>query len=204
MEEEEKAPKSSIYTKTGDRGTSSLYSGERRPKDDPIFEALGTVDELNANIGVARQYCAQAGNLQLDTYLASIQSTLLDLGSCIATPVNTSSEAKIKHVEFNPDVTEEMESWTDQLDARLPPLKNFILPSGGFTSAHLHVARAVCRRLERRIWPLVNKDALDDNVAIFLNRLSDFLFVSSRFAAQFENKQETMYKKGSGTKEREL
>merc|ERR1719295_751607 len=141
-----------VYTKTGDKGTSSLYNMERRPKDDPIFEALGDTDELNASIGIARQYCVESQN-GLNEKLIEIQSRLMDVGSHIATPLSSdkSNESKKKHVEFDVENTSNLEEWIDELDASLPELKNFILPSGGMSSAHLHLSRAICRRCERRV-----------------------------------------------------
>jgi cob(I)alamin adenosyltransferase len=124
-----------IYTKTGDSGTSSLYNGERRPKDDEFFEALGDVDELNSAIGLAREYAlGSAGgksnttNVGLDEALSEIQSRLLDVGSAIATPKDTSKAEQVAKMTFPPDPTAQLEKWIDDIDSRLPPLKNFILP----------------------------------------------------------------------------
>eukprot|EP00484_Ammonia_sp_Unknown_P028591 CAMPEP_0197037402 /NCGR_PEP_ID=MMETSP1384-20130603/14626_1 /TAXON_ID=29189 /ORGANISM="Ammonia sp." /LENGTH=241 /DNA_ID=CAMNT_0042467703 /DNA_START=104 /DNA_END=829 /DNA_ORIENTATION=+ len=185
-----------IYTKTGDKGSSSLYNLERRSKDDPIFEALGDTDELNAAIGVARQYCLQSNN-GLNEKLIEIQSRLMDIGSAIATPISSekSNESKKRHVHFAEENVSNLETWIDELDQSLPALRNFILPSGGFSSSHLHLARAVCRRCERHIIPLKRNDDITDSVAIYLNRLSDFLFVAARYAAHHEQKSEIVYQK---------
>jgi ATP:cob(I)alamin adenosyltransferase len=125
-----------IYTRTGDKGSSSLYNGQRRSKDDNIFEALGDVDELNANIGMAREYVLEtlstSGNLaslqSLSEQLAEIQSRLLDLGSAIATPLDSSSPEQLSRVAFPSEMSVTLERWIDEADDKLPPLRNFILP----------------------------------------------------------------------------
>jgi ATP:cob(I)alamin adenosyltransferase len=195
-----------IYTKTGDEGTSSLYSGERRSKTDAAFAALGDVDELNSVIGVAREFVASRtettsesndlGMTSIDEQLQEIQSRLLDIGSAVATPISTSSESKIKRVSFSEHHADTLERWIDQHDATLPQLTNFILPSGGFAASHLHLARAVCRRAERSVLPLVSQKSTDAQVSIYLNRLSDYLFTIARVAAKQDCKPEIVYKKG--------
>jgi len=197
-----------IYTKTGDKGTTSLYSGERRPKDDAIFDALGAVDELNAHIGLSREHLLslmQQTSTVLDSEshekfaerLSHIQSRLLDLGSCIATPAeSTTSEVKLNRVKFDNNNIVLLEEWIDQMDEHLPALKNFILPGGGLTSSQLHVARTVCRRAERNVVHLTNNGAQGlEDVQKFLNRLSDYLFMAARFAAKMEGKEEVIYQK---------
>ena len=196
-----KAPrKFKVYTKTGDKGTSSLYSGERASKDDRIFAALGDTDELNAHIGVAREHCQSSAIPGLDVQLAEIQSRLLDLGSSIATPLPSASASKIRRVHFAEDNTERLESWIDAMDEELPPLRNFILPSGGLSAAHLHVARTVCRRAERSVVPLVREETTERSVHVYLNRLSDYLFTAARYAALREGKTEVVYKKARAKK----
>jgi len=192
-----KPPKSTIYTKRGDSGSSSLFTGEKLPKSSVIFEALGTIDELSANIGVARQYCIQSKN-GLNDYLEDIQSDLIDIGASIATPRKSeaATDVKLAKTSFDAEKTIALENWIDYLDAQLPPLKNFILPSGGFSSSFLHVSRSVCRRSERVVWPLVQSGEVENSVAIYLNRLSDLLFVCARYAAMKEGSQETSYKQG--------
>lgn len=187
-------PKSKLYTRTGDKGTSGLYNGERRAKDDVVFEALGSVDELNSFLGVAREYCSQAGN-GIETQIDEIQSRLLDIGSVIATPLSSSSDEQLARVKFDAGHIERVEKWIDSLDATVPPLRNFILPSGGLASSNLHVARTACRRAERRVVPLVQGEHCDVVVGQYLNRLSDYLFAAARFAAHFEKKEETVYKR---------
>ena len=125
-------------------------------------------------------------------------STTSDIGSVIATPVETTkSEDKLSRVKFNAEeYTAHIEKWIDEMDEVLEPLKNFILPSGGFTSSQLHVARTVCRRSERDVVSLINRGQQGlEGVQKYLNRLSDFLFVSARFAAKIEGQSEVIYKK---------
>lgn len=184
-----------VYTKTGDKGTSQLFSGERRPKNDAVFQALGDTDELNAQIGVAVEQARVAGNAELPPRLEQIQSRLFDLGACVATPLTSASESKQRRTGlFDEQNVAQLEAWIDEMDEQLPPLKCFILPSGGgLASTHLHVARAVCRRAERSVVPLVAAGDVDGVAQRYLNRLSDFLFVSARFAALREGKEETKW-----------
>ncbi|KAI8466661.1 MAG: Adenosylcobalamin biosynthesis, ATP:cob(I)alamin adenosyltransferase-like protein [Monoraphidium minutum] len=185
-----------IYTKTGDSGTASLYNGERRPKEDQAFAALGDVDELNSALGVAREFCGgEHGDLAQQ--LATLQSRLLDVGSAVATPLDQSTERKRAQARFEPEATDALEAWIDAMDEDLPQLRNFILPSGGRAAAFLHLARSVCRRAERSVVPLVRGGAVDAAVGCFLNRLSDYLFQAARWAALKEGKEETTYKKGA-------
>ncbi|XP_023689104.1 corrinoid adenosyltransferase MMAB [Paramormyrops kingsleyae] len=183
-----------IYTKTGDKGFSSTFTGERRPKEDPVFEALGATDELSAAIGLAREFCLDRGH-PFTEELDKIQCILQDVGSNIATPLSSARESHIKKTKFSAQAVSDLECWIDRYTAELPPLKNFILPSGGKSSASLHVARTACRRAERRAIPIVRAGEADPDVAIFLNRLSDYLFIMARYAALKEGQQETIYQR---------
>lgn len=181
--------KSGVYTRTGDKGTSSLFTGERRSKNDLVFHALGTVDELNSHIGLARAYLHDAAVFPLKPRLMSaledVQRRLFHCGALVATP--SSADRPILH---NPqDWTKELEALVDAMDATLPPLASFILPGGGKAAAQLHVCRSTCRRAERCIVELLDRDhtryqtsAVAD-AAIFVNRLSDFFFVAARLAS---------------------
>ncbi|XP_061842392.1 corrinoid adenosyltransferase MMAB isoform X2 [Nerophis lumbriciformis] len=181
-----------IYTKTGDKGFSSTFTGERRPKEDHIFEALGNTDELSSAIGLAREFCLEKGHAfthQLD----KIQCVLQDVGSNIATPRSSARESHRTRTNFTATPIADLEGWIDALTEELPPLTNFILPSGGKSSAALHLARTVCRRAERSVAPIVRSGEADPDVARFLNRLSDYLFTVARYAALKENNKEKIY-----------
>ncbi|XP_068560023.1 corrinoid adenosyltransferase MMAB [Cebidichthys violaceus] len=183
-----------IYTKTGDKGFSSTFTGERRPKEDHIFEALGSTDELSSAIGLAREFCLDKGHTftyQLD----KIQCILQDVGSNIATPRSSARESHIKRTTFTAQPIADLENWIDTFTEELPPLTNFILPSGGKGSAALHLARTVCRRAERSVAPIVRTGEADPEIAKFLNRLSDYLFTAARYAAMKEGNEETIYKR---------
>ena len=181
-----------IYTKTGDGGSSSLYNGERRQKTDRIFAALGDVDELNSLIGIAREYLPVTGE-ELNTQLETIQSRLLDIGSCIATP-ESSSDTKLQRVAFSTDHVNHLEEWIDAHTSDLPTLTQFILPSGGKAAAHLHLARSVCRRSERSTLACEEPERLKE-VTRYLNRLSDYLFTAARVCALLDGRPEVLYRK---------
>ncbi|XP_060048591.1 corrinoid adenosyltransferase MMAB isoform X3 [Erinaceus europaeus] len=142
-----KPPK--IYTKTGDKGFSSTFTGERRPKDDQVFEALGTADELSSAIGLARELMAEKGH-PFTEELQKVQCWLQDVSSALATPRSSARESHLKLTAFPAGPVEQLEQWIDVHSCQLPPLTAFILPSGGRSSATLHICRAVCRRAERR------------------------------------------------------
>ena len=157
-----------IYTKTGDRGETSLFGGTRVAKNDPRIEAYGTIDELNSFAGVAR---ASWPSSPIDAQLARIQSDLFDIGAHLASPNST------RFTGADPSRIGELESAIDAMESELPPLRNFILPGGCAAAAHLHVARTVCRRAERLVVALHDEASI-----VYLNRLSDYLFVAARYA----------------------
>lgn len=186
-----------IYTKTGDKGTSGLFNGERRPKDDQVFEALGVCDELNAQVGLCLELCEREDGLKdVCSWLEEVSSRLFDVGSAVATPINTTtSTSKLNRTAFAESHVAWLENLIDEMDEELPQLKNFILPSGGLAAAQLHAARTVARRAERRVWPLIADGSTDPIVGKYLNRLSDFLFTVARVAAKRTGKPEKIYKK---------
>jgi len=190
--DEKKLPK--IYTKTGDKGRSSLYTGERRAKDDKIFSALGAIDELSCQVGLAREL-GKSKNLDAEILdqLERVQCLLQDIGSCVATPMSTARPAHLKRVGFNSRHTKELEQWIDDYTLKLPPLENFVLPGGGVVAATVHVARAVCRRAEREVIPLLADEECEAEVGKYLNRLSDFLFTLARHIVVKEGGEETIY-----------
>jgi cob(I)alamin adenosyltransferase len=166
-----------IYTKTGDAGTTGLFGGPRVAKDDPRICAYGSVDELNAVIGIAR---STGLGEKLDSILGPVQHHLFSIGAELATPDPEEHQLKWdggSHVE-------KMERSIDMLEADLKPLRNFILPGGSSQAAHLHLARTVCRRTEREIVSFSRDRGVSDasHIVVFLNRLSDLLFVMARYA----------------------
>ncbi len=187
-----------IYTKTGDGGKSSLFNGDRVEKDHLVFHALGDVDELNSVLGVAYAHLetkpAISGDLNIGENLLHLQSRLLDLGSAIATPTN-STEAAVSRTRFPDTHALHLEGQIDAMERHLDPLRNFILPGGGMAASSLHHARSVCRRAERSVTPLVRDGQVQGGVQVFLNRLSDWLFVAARFTAKTHGHQEIVYKK---------
>ena len=197
-----------VYTRTGDSGTSQLFTGERRAKDDAAFEAMGTVDELSAFVGAAREECLQQGCSGLAAQLEAVLATLLDVGSAIATPLSggrgAAWKAKRTRTAFDSDgaaAVRTLEAWIDALSEDLPPLGSFILASGGRAATSLHVCRTVCRRAERCTARLARGNGrldgpvLDAQVCIYLNRASDFFFTAARAAAQDAAAEEVQYKR---------
>ncbi len=162
-----------IYTRTGDQGETALGDGARVPKTNALVEAYGTVDELNAVIGVARLH-ADGG---MDASLQRIQNELFDLGADLCTPLETGGEQALRIIASQ---TQKLEQEIDTMNAELAPLKSFVLPGGSDLAAHLHVARTVARRAERAI--LRVEQGINSETIRYTNRLSDWLFVASRVA----------------------
>src|SRR5215203_5876171 len=172
-----------IYTRTGDDGTTALGSGERRPKYDLRVAAYGTVDETNAAIGVVRLHLAQAR--ELDTMLGLIQNDLFDLGADLAVPQR---DGKAERLRMLSSQVERLERDIDTLNERFAPLTSFVLPGGTPAAAYLHLARTVCRRAERLMVALseTEDEILSAPALHYINRLSDHLFVASRFVNRRE------------------
>ena len=211
------------YTRNGDKGTSQLFTGERRKKDDILFEALGTVDELCSVVGVvyaelkAAEKRAAAENANTSTtrsiygdlpeQLLDVMSRLFDVGSHVAKPVPNikemdKSQKGIKG--FSSDHTAVLEEWIDAMTEELPELLSFILPTGSLASSNLHVARTVCRRAERRMVPLVQEEeTCDPDALTYVNRLSDYLFTAARYVNFCDGSDETQYRKARSTIQRE-
>ncbi len=170
-----------IYTRTGDDGTTALGTGERRKKYDLRIAAYGTIDEANAAIGVARLHTAH--DAELDAALARIQNDLFDVGADLCTPGKGKGPGGARLT-----VTDKQVAWLeaeiDRFNAALAPLRSFVLPGGSTAAAQLHVARTVCRRAERLIAELKDRpdESVSSEVLKYVNRLSDFLFVASRYA----------------------
>jgi cob(I)alamin adenosyltransferase len=166
-----------IYTKTGDAGETGLFGGGRVPKDDERVDAYGEVDELNAALGLVRSFSPPP---DVDALLQRLQDQLFTVGAVLATPQDTKAAAHIPQIK--PEWVEAMEQAIDGFEAELPKMTHFILPGGSQASSALHVARTVCRRAERRVVPLLREGKVLGEVGVFLNRLSDLLFVLARVA----------------------
>jgi len=160
------------YSGTGDKGETSLYGGTRVEKADPRVEAYGAVDELNSQIGVARAHIKLK---KLDQILKSVQRDLWILGGDLASELVSANVPRVTKEQLD-----KLESMTDELNSGLPRLRRFILPGGSVPGAELHVARAVCRRAERRIVALSKIESINPEVLPYVNRLSSFLFVLAR------------------------
>jgi cob(I)alamin adenosyltransferase len=177
-----------IYTRTGDDGTTALGTGERRKKYDLRVAAYGTLDEVNAAIGVARLWLyisddSPPDELALDAALLRIQNDLFDAGADLCTPGKGKGPGGARLTVTEAQVTW-LESEIDRINADLAPLRSFVLPGGNAAAAYLHVARTVCRRAERLIAELKDKpdEAITPELLKYVNRLSDFLFVAGRYA----------------------
>ncbi|MBK6572107.1 MAG: cob(I)yrinic acid a,c-diamide adenosyltransferase [Saprospiraceae bacterium] len=169
-----------IYTKTGDKGETSLFGGKRVPKDDVRVEAYGTVDELNSNIGLLMCYINQEKSLK---FLQIVQNELFVLGSLVAADPGKSN---LKLPPFKVEAIKMVESEIDMMDTFLEPLKFFVLPGGSKGIAMAHVCRTICRRAERRLVSLNHLETVNLDLVIYLNRLSDYFFTLSRYIAQQE------------------
>lgn len=170
-----------IYTKTGDAGTTALGSGERVPKTSPRIAAYGTVDETNAHIGVARVHLANA-DPDVDAMLLRVQNDLFDLGADLCVP-DRGEKLPYEPLRVADAQVKRLEEEIDLMNGSLTPLRSFILPGGSATAAALHVARTVSRRAERMIVELaaIPGEPVSAPVLKYINRLSDFLFVASRY-----------------------
>jgi len=190
--ENEKESLMKIYTKTGDAGDTGLFGGPRVRKDDPRIEAYGTVDELNACLGLARCEPLPA---EIASTIERVQHELFAIGAELATP----DPAKHGLTIVREPHVGALEREIDALDAKLPPLKQFILPGGNRGAALLHVARAVCRRAERQVVALASDAGTNVSLSVvkYLNRLSDYLFVAARAANCLAGIAETPWNKPS-------
>lgn len=191
-----------IYTKTGDNGTTSLVGGRRVKKYDQRVEAYGTVDELNAHIGMlATMMRDKSIDLEMafdvreqfeNCYkqLKTAQNKLFVIQTLLATE---DEDTYNKLPQLDDNATDEMEAWIDDIDKRLPTLKSFVIPGGTTISAQAHIARTVCRRAERQIVRLAEEENIEEKIKKYINRTSDYLFVISRFALILENKAENFW-----------
>jgi iron complex transport system substrate-binding protein len=179
-----------IYTKTGDTGETGLFGGGRVSKADLRVEAYGSVDELNAQLGWAETLLR---HLPLPDELRAIQSDLFVLGADLATPADPAPAAAARARRVEPAQIERLEAWIDQYDAETAPLTHFILPGGAPGAAALHVCRGVCRRAERAVVRLAQADPVNPSALVYLNRLSDLLFVLARWVNAREGVAEPIW-----------
>jgi cob(I)alamin adenosyltransferase len=172
-----------IYTRTGDAGETALGNGERVSKASLRIAAYGTVDETNAVLGIVRLHTAGVDMAKLDAMLARIQNELFDLGADLCVP-DTGKDLGYEPLRILPKQYERIEAEIDDLNGELQPLRSFVLPGGHPAAAHLHLARTICRRAERLIVELAGRDGehVSDGAIAYINRLSDFFFVASRWA----------------------
>ncbi len=187
-----------VYTRTGDKGDTALVGGRRVPKDSPRIEAYGAIDELNSILGLARVFNAE--NLKrgkkyrwLDEILRRLQNELFDLGSELATPEDAVYDGMFRVGES--EVTA-LERLMDECQKSLKPLKSFVLPGGGRVGGFLHQARTVCRRAERRILALSRAEPVSEWPLKYVNRLSDLLFVLSRWVGKHLGETEYLWERG--------
>ena len=191
-----------VYTRTGDRGETSLVGGKRVPKDSPRIDAYGTIDELNSIIGLARVFNEEnleAGEVHhfLDEVLCKIQDELFDLGSELATPSGSFQQGmfRISQTEIK-----NIEKLIDKCQENLQPLESFILPGGGRIGAYLHQCRTVCRRAEREILRLSREETISEWPLKYVNRLSDLLFVLSRWICKETGEREYLWQRALQSK----
>jgi cob(I)alamin adenosyltransferase len=191
-----------VYTRLGDRGETALVGGRRVPKDSPRIVAYGTVDELNAVVGLVRVFNAERMRARgtarkrhawLDAILQKVQNQLFDLGSELATPPDAVYEGMFRIGEGE---VAELEAIMDECQKSLPPLKSFILPGGGPIHGFLHQARTVCRRAERELLALSRVEPVGEWTLRYLNRLSDLFFVLGRWAGKHAGEKEYFWQRG--------
>jgi cob(I)alamin adenosyltransferase len=171
-----------IYTRTGDAGETALGNGERLSKANIRIAAYGTVDETNASVGIVRLHTGSPELAKLDAMLARIQNELFDLGADLCVP-DRGEKLEFEPLRILPKQYERLETEIDELNAELSPLRSFVLPAGHAAAAHLHLARTICRRAERLIVELKSHkgEHVSEGAIAYINRLSDFFFVASRW-----------------------
>ncbi len=179
-----------IYTRGGDKGETGLFGGTRVPKSHPRVEAYGDVDELNCAIGMARSLLGKE-HANLDAALERVQSECFVVGALLATPSDKLGKLTAPFDKGLPaDAPTRLENEIDAYEKELTPLTSFILPGGAAAGASLHVARAICRRAERKVVNMSKNEKIPDGVIVYLNRLSDWLFVTARLANSLSHSAE--------------
>jgi cob(I)alamin adenosyltransferase len=180
-----------IYTKTGDKGETSLFGGQRVQKNSLRISSYGTIDELNSFLGIA---VTEIIDKELAEVIYSIQNDLFTLGSDLASPIEKENK-NFTIPRVNKGFIERLEKLIDNFDSRIPPIKNFILPGGTKGAGFLHLARTVCRRAEREVISLAQIESVTEEIKIYLNRLSDLLFVLARFENFISNHPDVEWRK---------
>lgn len=187
--------KSKVYTKTGDKGETSLVSGNRISKADHRIDLYGDLDELNSRLGIAASHMNLVSELKNEvSFLYELQSMLFNLGSNMACEVENRGKYKLPQVSA--EIVSRLEDEIDRMDQELEPLKNFILPGGTILASELHLCRTGARSVERKAIAFLNsaKEELPENCVIFLNRLSDYFFVLARYANKLQGGEEILWK----------
>lgn len=187
-----------VYTRTGDKGMTSLVGGKRVPKDSPRISAYGTVDELNAAVGLARAFNAERlgegdRHRWLDEVFRRLQNQLFDLGSELATPSDAAWEGMVRVGDVE---VKELEALMDRCQKDLEPLRSFVLPGGGRISGFLHQCRTICRRAEREVLALSRVEPIGEGPLRYLNRLGDLFFVLSRWVGRHLGEPEHLWARG--------
>lgn len=180
-----------LYTRTGDKGTTSLVGGQRVAKNSVRLEAYGTIDELSSHLGAVASDSDCPDELR--GQLMTVQNELFNIGSYLATAVEPGQTPKCGSITDKK--LQELEGWIDALDEQTPKIQAFILPGGSKISADAHIARTVCRRAERRIIDLSDAEYVDPRVVTYINRLSDYLFIAARYLNFIKGVEDVVWKK---------
>lgn len=180
-----------LYTRTGDRGETGLLDGSRVSKDHARVATYGAVDELNAQLGVAAAGARGADFGQLHERIVLIQNELFSIGAELATPESSGNRKGV--TSLGVDVVARLETWIDEATSAVKPLKDFILPGGHELAARLHVCRTVCRRAERGLVTLSAAHSIDNQILVYMNRLSDLLFAWSRLANRLADVEDVIW-----------
>ena len=200
MNEEFNEPRlalSRIYTKTGDQGETGLVGGQRVPKDAQRIEVFGTVDELNSFVGLARISARESGLNELESIFERVQHELFNLGSVLAT---LPQDLHPKQPRITKETIDQLEREIDHYNASLPALRSFVLPGGSRICAELHVCRTVCRRAERTLVTMSHAEEIPIEAMLYLNRLSDAMFVWSRWVNQALRVEESLWQPNKGAR----
>ncbi len=189
-----------LYTKSGDDGTTGLFSGARVSKDHPRIESYGTIDEFNATLGLCASACEARNKLhqRLLEIFVSLQSRMFDIGADLATPEGANNESKIQRILA--EHVSEVELWIDEIDSKNTPLTAFVLPGGTELASRLHLARTICRRAERQMIHLGHTEPVGIWLIMYVNRVSDFLFAAARLVNKDAGIQDVIWMPSSSSK----